>query len=184
MTVTPVSECEVLRFWFEETPPQFWFQKSDEFDLAVRDRFLSTVLAALRGETFPWRKSPEGKLAEVIVLDQFPRNIFRGKPESFAGDALALKLAKEAVNAGDDQKLPVSKRAFLYMPYMHSELPDVHVKALQLFSQAGLEENYRFEVLHKNIIDRFGRYPHRNQILGRPSTPEEIEFLKSPGSSF
>ncbi|MBX3021902.1 MAG: DUF924 domain-containing protein [Bdellovibrionales bacterium] len=160
------------------------FAKSTELDENIRDRFSSTYLAALNGETAAWRSSPEGRLAEIIVLDQFSRNMFRDTPKAFASDALSLRLAREAVTAGDDKKLPVAKRAFIYMPYMHSEDLEAHREAVTLFSEPGLEFNLKFELMHKAIIDRFGRYPHRNQILGRVSTAAEVEFLKEKGSSF
>ncbi|MNJ98443.1 hypothetical protein D3C87_162090 [compost metagenome] len=175
---------KVLDFWFEEIDPSLWFMKDDLFDQRVQDRFLPTYAFLINDETHAWRVSPEGRLAEVIVLDQFPRNMFRDKPEAFATDELALIAAQEAVRVGDDRKLPIIQRAFLYMPYMHSEDAKVHEQAMKLFNQPGLENNYKYEIAHKKIIDRFGRYPHRNKILGRKSTPEEIEFLKEPGSSF
>lgn len=174
----------VLDFWFEEIDPSFWFMKDDLFDQQIRTRFSKTYDYVVAGNSVTWRQTPEGRLAEVIVLDQFARNMFRDTPKAFAADPLALHLAQEAVRVGDDQKLYLEQRSFIYMPYMHSENAEVHKKALELFSQKGLEENLKFEILHKNIIDRFGRYPHRNKVLGRTSTPEEIEFLKTPGSSF
>ena len=118
------------------------------------------------------------------MLDQFSRNIYRDDARSFASDTLALALAQEAVASGADQSLSAVERSFLYMPYMHSESAAIHIVAMQLFDQPGLESNLEFEKRHKAIIDRFGRYPHRNAVLGRASTPEEVEFLKQPGSSF
>jgi uncharacterized protein (DUF924 family) len=174
----------VLKFWFEEIDKSFWFKKDKNFDEQVRSRFAEVYEKVIAGETAHWRLSPEGQLAEIIVLDQFARNMFRDSPKAFAGDILALELAQDAVERGDDMALPIEQRAFLYMPFMHSEDKEVHAEAVKLFSQPGLEENLKFEILHKNIIDRFGRYPHRNEILGRESTPEEIEFLKTSGSSF
>src|SRR5690606_17305662 len=114
---------DVLSFWFEETPPDLHFAKSDEFDQTIRERFLATHEAVMRRQTEDWQKTPEGRLAEIIVLDQFSRNMFRGTPKAFASDDLALELARAAVAAGDDQKLPVAQRAFVYLPYMHSEDP-------------------------------------------------------------
>ena len=124
------------------------------------------------------------RLAEIIILDQFSRNIHRGTPDAFAADPLALALAQEAVSSGADQALPVSRRAFLYMPFMHSESQAIHELAVRLFSASGLAENLKAELRHQAIITRFGRYPHRNSILGRISTPEEEAFLEEPGSSF
>lgn len=175
---------EVIDFWFKELSPEDWWKKSDDLDQTITTRFLKTHTKAVQGEFFSWRETPIGRLAEVIVLDQFSRNMFRGKQESFAYDSLALILAQEAVSLGADQKLDVKMKAFLYMPYMHSESKVIHKEAVKLFSQEGMEYNLDFEHKHKVIIDRFGRYPHRNEILGRVSTKEEIEFLKEPNSSF
>ena len=174
----------VLKFWFQDIDSKLWFKKDFEFDQKVRELFAETYKNTLAGNYSDWRKTPPGRLAEIIVLDQFSRNIFRDSPEGFSGDALALELASEAVNTGDDQKIQIERRAFIYLPFMHSEDKLVHEKAVQLFSQKGLEKNFEYELAHKKIIDRFGRYPHRNKILGRISTDEEIEFLKEAGSSF
>lgn len=174
----------VLAFWFEEVAPQQWWARSDEFDRLVSLRFAGLHAAAARCELFPWRETPQGRLAEIIVLDQFSRNIHRDDPRAFACDGIALALAQTAVASGADRELEAQRRTFLYMPYMHSESPAIHEVAVGLFSPPGLEENLKFELAHKAIIDRFGRYPHRNAVLGRLSTPEEIEFLKTPGSSF
>lgn len=175
---------EVLEFWFNELTPQQWFTKDDELDAHIRDRFTATHTAAAQCDLWHWRGSARGRLAEVIVLDQFSRNIYRNDPRSFATDALALALAQEAIERGHDQTITHQEQAFLYMPYMHSESKHIHELALDLFNQPGLEMNYEFEIKHKVIIDKFGRYPHRNHILGRASTQEEIEFLQQPGSSF
>jgi len=179
-----ISADDVLRFWFEEAQPADWFRKSAEFDARIRGRFLSTYHAAARAELFAWRDTPRGRLAEVVVLDQFSRNVFRDSPLAFAGDPLALALAQEAVRQRADQALVPRERAFLYLPYMHSESLLVHDEAARLFDQPGLENNLDFERKHRAILDRFGRYPHRNAVLGRESTPEELEFLAGPGSSF
>ena len=117
-------------------------------------------------------------------MDQFSRNLFRDQPESFAFDSMALGLAQETIRLNADRDLPIQQRPFVYLPLMHSESPLIHASAVELFQQPGLENNLAFELQHKKIIDRFGRYPHRNEILGRISTPEEVEFLKQPGSSF
>ncbi|AGH94498.1 hypothetical protein A11Q_278 [Pseudobdellovibrio exovorus JSS] len=175
---------QVVNFWFHEIDSKLWFEKNEEFDQLMTKKYSTTFNEALAGKFSSWRQTPEGRLAEVLVLDQFSRNIFRGSAKAFSGDALALQLAQEAVALGEDKKLNLQQRAFLYMPYMHSEDRQVHEEAVKLFSEKGLENNLHFEILHKNIIDRFGRYPHRNEILGRPSTVEEIEFLKQPNSSF
>lgn len=175
---------DVMRFWFEEATPAQHFRKDAAFDAAIRARFAETHTAAVQGQLSVWRDTPEGRLAEVIVLDQFSRNLFRDDARAFAADGMALVLAQEAIRAGANRGMPARQRAFLYMPFMHSESRTVHVDAERLFSQAGLEDNYRFELKHKAIIDRFGRYPHRNVLLGRVSTPEELTFLAQPGSSF
>ncbi|PKG53055.1 DUF924 family protein [Halomonas sp. MES3-P3E] len=172
----------VLDFWFEELTPAQWFKKDLEMDRKIQARFGELHAQAARCECYPWRKTAEGRLAEIIVLDQFSRNIFRDDARAFATDALAL--AQEAVAAGADAELTPQQRAFLYMPYMHSESAAIHALAMKLFDQPGLENNLDFEVRHKAIIDRFGRYPHRNALLGRASTDEELAFLKQPGSSF
>ncbi len=178
------SHEEVLKFWFEELTPEDHFKKSDKLDATIRDRFLTTLEAGSRGELFSWRKSALGRLAEILVLDQFSRNVYRDRPESFAQDPMALTLAQEMVEFGLDQDIPQAQRSFVYMPYMHSESRVIHKEAVRLFQQPNMEETLKFEYMHKKIIDRFGRYPHRNQILGRTSTPEELEFLKTANSSF
>lgn len=174
----------VLRFWFEEIEPAAWWRKDAGFDALVGERFGALLASAARCELWSWRSTPEGRLAEILVLDQFSRNIHRDTAQAFAQDPLALALAQEAVAGGHDLPLPPARRAFVYMPYMHSESSAVHEQALRLFSQPELAFNLEFERRHKAIVDRFGRYPHRNAILGRPSTPEELAFLGEPGSSF
>ncbi|MDN3522505.1 DUF924 family protein [Halomonas ramblicola] len=174
----------VLDFWFGELAPAQWFRKDPALDAEIGRRFGDLPAAARRGELWGWRRSPEGRLAEILVLDQFPRNLHRDSPLAFAGDPVALVLAQEAVARGADRALPVSWRAFLYLPYMHSESLVIHDEARRLFDQPGLEENLRFEHRHREILERFGRYPHRNAILGRASSAEELAFLERPGSSF
>jgi len=175
---------DILVFWFDTLKPADWFRKSTKLDGTISSRFTATHAAARAGELHAWRDRPTGRLAEIIVLDQFSRNIFRDMPLAFAQDAQALTLAQEALRAGADKTLGTSQRAFLYMPFMHSESAAIHEWALQLFSQPGLENQLKFEQRHKAIIDRFGRYPHRNEVLGRASTDEELAFLQEPGSSF
>lgn len=175
---------DVLEFWFNELEPKQWFVKDRDLDAMIEARFSLLVEQARAGELFSWRVTPQGRLAEIILIDQFSRNIFRDKPESFSADPVALVLAQETIGAGADQRLDVQERAFLYMPFMHSESQAIHEQAVVLFDQPGLEYNLEFEHKHKAIVDRFGRYPHRNEILGRKSTEEEIAFLKAPGSSF
>lgn len=174
----------ILDFWFSELAPKQHFAKDAALDEAIRIRFGATLEAAARCELFAWRATPSGRLAEVLVLDQFSRNVYRDTARAFAQDALALALAQELVAGGHDHDLPAAQRIFAYMPYMHSESALVHAEAAVLFDQAGMEENLRFEMAHEAIIERFGRYPHRNALLGRESTPEELVFLSGPGSSF
>jgi uncharacterized protein (DUF924 family) len=175
---------DVLAFWFVETAPKQWWTRDAAFDAVIAARFGALHAAASRCESWAWCASPEGRLAEVIVLDQFSRNLHRDSPLAFACDPLALALAQEAVAVGADAALPVQRRAFLYMPFMHSESRVIHAEAERLFAAAGLEDNLRSQRQHRAIIERFGRYPHRNAVLGRVSTDEEREFLQGPGSSF
>ena len=175
---------DVLTFWFEECDRKQWFQKSDDFDALIRDRFGALHEQASHCELAHWRDTARGRLAEIIVLDQFSRNLYRNSAKAFANDNLALALAQETVRQGQDKPLQTLEKHFLYMPYMHSESIAIHEQALSLFAQEGLEDAFNFEKRHQAIIQRFGRYPHRNEVLGRASTTEEMEFLKQPGSSF
>lgn len=175
---------EVINFWFKEIEPAQWWKKDTDFDRQLVANFADVHSAANRCELFKWRKTAEGRLAEIIVLDQFSRNMFRDTPQSFASDPLALVLAQEAISVGADLQLNSVQRSFLYMPYMHSESLLIHEVAVELFRKNGGQSNLDFEIKHKKIIERFGRYPHRNRILGRQSTDEEIGFLSQPGSSF
>ena len=172
-TITDIaSAAQVLAFWFEElTPAQCW-HKDEALDARIAQRFGATLAAARAAELAGWRDSAGGRLAEVIVPDQFSRNVFRDRAGSFAADGMALA------------QLAPNERAFVYMPYMHSESGQIHQDALRLFDQPGLENSLDFERRHHAIIARFGRYPHRNAILGRESTAEELAFLQQPGSSF
>tara|TARA_B110000483_G_C18088329_1_gene500938 strand:- start:557 stop:1096 length:540 start_codon:yes stop_codon:yes gene_type:complete len=179
-----LSATDVIQFWFEDIEPKQRFIKDLEFDELLRAKFGETHHLATQGLLYAWREHALDALAEIIVLDQFSRNMFRDTPKAFETDTLALVLAQEAIRKKFDKELDNSRRAFLYMPFMHSESKEIHDIALFLFDQPGLEDNFNFEVKHKNIIDRFGRYPHRNEILGRESTAEELEFLSQPGSSF
>lgn len=174
----------VLDFWFVEATPQQWWASDPAFDALIRQRFLGLLQQAEQGELFAWRDSARGRLAEIIVLDQFSRNVYRNTPQAFAQDGMALVLAQEAVAAGVLQRLSPVERSFLLLPYMHSESRLIHVEAEVLYQEFAPPENLDFERRHKAIVDRFGRYPHRNAVLGRASTPEEKEFLKQPGSSF
>jgi uncharacterized protein (DUF924 family) len=179
-----MSPDDVLDFWFRELTSAEWYQKDDALDQLISERFGELHAEARQAELFGWRNNIEGRLAEIIVLDQFSRNIFRDRAEAFSTDALALALAQETIASNKTGKLDSSHRAFLYLPYMHSESRRIHKLAVGLFSEPGMENNLDFENKHKAIIDRFGRYPHRNKILGRVSTQEEVQFLKTEGSSF
>jgi uncharacterized protein (DUF924 family) len=179
-----VTPDQVLRFWFEETPPQAWWTVDAAFDRTLKARFGELLCRAAACELYTWRVDARGRLAEIVVLDQFSRNIHRDTALAFAQDAMALVLAQEAVAAGALAQLPPIQRAFLLLPYMHSESSLIHAQAEALYREHAPPENFDFELRHKAIIDRFGRYPHRNATLGRASTPEEIEFLRTPGSSF
>ena len=174
----------ILDFWFREIDPAQWWRVDPAFDDLIRSRFLDVHRQAAAGELFAWRATAQGRLAEIIVLDQFSRNLFRGAPAAFAQDGMALVLAQEAVAARVHEALSPVERGFLFLPYMHSESRAVHVEAERLYREFALPANHDFELKHKVIIDRFGRYPHRNALLGRTSTAEEIDFLKQPNSSF
>ncbi len=175
------SPNTVNRFWFDEAGPKRWFKRSDDFDQLCRAKFLTTLEKARRGECWQWRVSPGGRCAEIIVLDQFSRNLFRNTPQAFSQDPMALALAQEAVASGDDLAMTADERYFTYMPYMHSESLAVHDEALRLFSDLGNKEALRYEKLHRELIERFGRYPSRNSILGRESTDEERRHLEKHG---
>jgi uncharacterized protein (DUF924 family) len=175
---------DILHFWFEELTPQQHFSKDAELDENMRRRFGALLITAAQGGLQSWRTDAPSRLAEILVLDQFSRNIYRDTPQAFAQDALALTLARELVALQLDAALPLAQRVFAYMPYMHSEALAAHEEAGALFAQAGLEDNLRYLHLHTDILRRFGRYPHRNALLGRNSTLEELAFLQQPGSSF
>ena len=180
-----MTHNDIITFWFDEIAPKQWWEKSDAFDVQIKERFSATHKAAAAGELWRWRASAQGRLAEIIVLDQFSRNMYRDTQQAFAYDGLALALAQHAVQLGIDRGLSTSEKAFLYLPYMHSESLEIHEEAVRLYSlDEGLAFNLDFEHKHKVIIEKFGRYPHRNAILGRVSTPEEVSFLQEPGSSF
>ena len=187
----PPAATEVLEFWFGTVPgPRRaeWFRKDAAFDAQIRERFGALHEAASRRELEDWRAAPEPMLALVVVLDQFSRNLFRGDARAFAQDAHALECAREAIARGDDRRLLPVQRQFLYLPLEHSEdLADQErcvelMRALEAFEETrGLTQ---WAEKHRVIIERFGRFPHRNAALGRTSTPEELDFLKQPGSGF
>ncbi|MBD1555510.1 DUF924 domain-containing protein [Vibrio sp. S9_S30] len=175
---------EVLDFWFKELSPKDWFAGEEELDARISERFGTVHAMAVQCELSEWRTCAQGRLAEVIVLDQFSRNIHRGTPDAFASDPLALALAQEAIFQELDKSLSQAERTFLYMPFMHSESLKIHEQAVELFKANGVESTLDYEYKHKVIIEQFGRYPHRNDILNRVSTEEEVVFLSQPGSSF
>lgn len=175
---------DITRFWFEEIEVAQWWKKDVEFDQLISRRFSAILKQASRCELYGWRETAEGRLAEIIVLDQFSRNIHRDSALSFSNDSLALALSQEAIRLGADKEVSSKKRSFFYLPFMHSESAAIHEVAIELYTALGAEDNLDFELKHKAIIDRFGRYPHRNEILGRASTEQELAFLLEPGSSF
>ena len=180
----PARIEDVLKFWFDDLSPDDWFESNEAVDSRIRERF-GELHETLR-EQVPktWRRSARGCLAAVIVLDQFPRNMYRGASRAFAADGAALSLAKEALARGFDRDLSIDERKFLYMPFEHSENPAEQARSIELFSTLESELDLDYARRHKDIIDRFGRFPHRNAVLRRVSTPEEIEFIKEPDSSF
>jgi uncharacterized protein (DUF924 family) len=187
-TTTP---GDVLAFWFGAPPHTergAWFRKDAAFDAAIRERFGDALARGLAGAFGEWCGEPRGALARVVLLDQFTRNAFRDTPRAFAGDARALATADDAIRRGFDASLDRYERWFLYIPYEHSEDLAMQRRALELFGALARDERLdgplRYAKRHAEIIERFGRFPHRNAILGRESTPEEIAFLREPGSSF
>jgi uncharacterized protein (DUF924 family) len=174
------TPAQVLDFWFG-AGPQKWFSKDDAFDAAIRQRFLPTYEAAAAGRLNDWQATPAGALALVIVLDQFPRNMFRGSPRTFAADPLALAVAKRAVAQNFDGQLDLPKRNFFYLPFQHSENLADQERCVELSRQNSDAEGVKWAELHADIIRRFGRFPHRNAVLGRVSTPEEQAFLDAGG---
>ena len=175
---------EILKFWFQEIDPSQWWSKDKQIDRIILERFSDIHTKAICCELFQWRKTAEGRLAEIIVLDQFSRNMFRNSALSFANDSLALALAQEAILLKVDQELNIVQRSVLYLPFMHSESLKIHKIAMSLYKKNGIQSNLTFEVKHQKIIEKFGRYPHRNNTLGRISTEEEIQFLKQKGTGF
>lgn len=186
----------VLDFWF--LPPDDaghgqsrveWFRKDAAFDALIARQFAPLIDSAIAGGLRDWETTPQGALARIIVLDQFTRNVYRDTPQAFAGDAQALLLARQMTDTGSDQSLPPMQRAFAYFPFEHAEEMDMQARAVQLFQRlaqahAGFDSMLDYALRHQEVIARFGRFPHRNAILGRQSTPEEEAFLLQPGSRF
>ena len=203
MTTSTATPADVLAFWLGAYPldpaamarvQTQWFQKNAAFDADMRERFLTTIEAALAGRLDDWAATDDGWLALLIVLDQFTRNTFRGEPKSFAGDPMALQHAVEGIAAGRDKRVPPMARIFCYLPLEHAEDPELQARSVALFAalaaapgaepKAFLDNTSDYAVKHQVVIDRFGRFPHRNAILGRVSTAEEEAYLRQPGSGF
>jgi uncharacterized protein (DUF924 family) len=174
------TPAQVLDFWFA-AGPQKWFSKDDAFDAAIRERFLPTYEAAAAGRLADWTATPEGALALVIVLDQFPRNMFRGSPRIFATDHNALTVAKRSIAQGFDRQMDLPKRNFFYLPFMHSENLADQERCVELSRQSGDQNTLKYAEQHSDIVRRFGRFPHRNAVLGRATTAEEQAFLDGGG---
>ena len=179
-----VTKDDVLEFWYMESDPSQWFRKDEHYDSQIRDRFEELVEEALRGEHNDWAENDEGALALIIVLDQFPRNIFRDSARAYSGDALALELSERIVARGTWTQLEPSQKHFLLIPMMHCEDVNVQDAALPLFQEHTPRDVYDSALRHRDTIARFGRFPHRNSVLGRDSTDKEEAFLRTPGSSF
>ena len=173
---TPQS---VLKFWFSDSTRKRWFDSTPQFDRELTDRFLATWRSAAAGRLAEWEESPEGALALVIVLDQFPLNMFRDGPESFATEAASRDIARRAIDRGFDARLSDGQKGFLYMPFMHSENLQDQDRCVALFEAAGLTDSLKWARHHREIVRRFGRFPHRNGILGRESSDEERTYLDS-----
>jgi uncharacterized protein (DUF924 family) len=188
------SPQEVLDFWFAApgsaehgTARRLWFTKSDDTDALIRARFGATVDAALQAKLDHWREELRSMLALIVLLDQFTRNIFRDTARAFAGDAAAIALAERVVDAGLDRQFSLNERWFVYLPFEHAESLSLQERAVQLFKQLaadGLTEPLAWAIKHRDVVARFGRFPHRNALLGRVSSPEEEAFLREPGSRF
>ena len=186
---------EILHFWFGQPDEpsygkqlEFWFTKKSDFDQEVRTHFLENYEQDVAGQLDHWQKSPKSCLALILLLDQFPRNMFRGTAQAFATDPQALSCAQHAVATGFDQELLTVERWFIYLPFEHSENLEHQHQCVELFATLSNDPDSAatidYAVRHRSVIERFGRFPHRNEILGRATTPEEAEFLKQRGSSF
>ncbi len=188
------TPSDVLEFWFSEQSRTLWFEKNAAFDESIRSRFEDTMRAAAAGELEHWERTAPGALALVIVLDQFPRNLYRGSARAFAADARARQVADRAINRRLDQETPLAQRHFFFLPFEHSESTADQERSIALFQAWAAAhdgpardralEQMRYVHRHAEIVQRFGRFPHRNEALGRESTPAEIEFLREPMSAF
>jgi uncharacterized protein (DUF924 family) len=175
---------EIVAFWLETLKPEDWYRKNPAIDAAITERFGATYEMLKTRVPPEWLAEPKGMLAAIIVLDQFPRNMFRDDARAFATDQAALALAKRAISEGTDMRLAPEQRAFIYLPFQHAETRDDQARSIELFTALGNPNNLDFALRHQAIIARFGRFPHRNSVLGRASTAEELAFLQEPGSSF
>lgn len=185
MTDAPaMTPQDVLDFWLSEEVKPKWFNGGAAFDALCRERLGKASAAARAGRLAHWAETPEGALALIILLDQIPRNIHRGTPEAFSGDALALAAAKAAIDKGFDKTVSPETRNFFYLPFQHSERLEDQERGMALYAASDIPDGLHWMKLHRDIIARFGRFPHRNAVLGRASTPEELDFLQQPGSSF
>ena len=179
-----IEKEEILNFWFKECKPEQWFKKNEYFDKMIENRFSFVIENAIAGNLGNWEESETGCLALIILLDQFTRNVFRDTPQAFAGDKRALALSQLCCDKDYLTNPDIQRRQFMLMPMMHSENLAVQDASLPLFKKYASKKDYEYAEKHREIIARFGRFPHRNVILGRKSINEELEFLKQPGSSF
>ena len=175
---------DVLSFWFEEHGPDDWFAARPEFDALIAREFGETHAALARGEGWSWRSRPSGRLAEIIVLDQFSRQLFRRQAKAFAADGMALALAQEAVGGGHHNFASLERRGFFLLPFMHAESMLMQLESVRLYTALGNPEQLKFAQDHAEIVRRFGRFPRRNAALGRPSTPEEEAYIVSSQGAF
>ena len=178
--MSPIAPADVVSFW-REAGPDKWFDKDDAFDRTIREKFLVVHEAAARGERAAWEDSAEGTLALVILLDQFPRNMFRDSPHAFATDPLARAVARRAIAAGFDQATDANMRQFFYLPFMHSEFLADQDRCVALYAALGDPDLSKYADGHRDIIAKYGRFPHRNRALGRDTTQAEQEFLNGGG---
>lgn len=176
---SPVTLASILEYWYSDRIKKHWFNSNEELDNEIKDKYEEVWKAAIRGEFNEWKESAEGCLALAIVFDQLPLNMFRGEVESFSTEAMAVKISKLAIEKGFDKNIDKDKLAFLYMPLMHSENIHDQDLSVSLFEKAGLDENAKFARHHREIVQKFGRFPHRNEILQRESSQSEIDYLNS-----
>ena len=179
MTTESFTAEDIINFWYSESSKSKWFNSTKAFDKEIKTKYETLWRETLRGENASWSEIANGCLALAIILDQFPLNMFRGEVKSFSSEGMAVRIAKKAISSGLDNQIDKGMRAFLYMPLMHSENIDDQELSVDLFSKADLEENLRFAKHHRDIIKKYGRFPHRNKILLRESSQDEIDYLNS-----